>query len=357
MNTIKELLILGIESSCDDTSIALLRGDPTNFQCQLLTETSFSQEILLKKWGGVVPEIAARNHLEKIPLLLKETLVKTNIQLNEIDLFAVTTHPGLMGPLLTGINTAKTLSLIYQKPIASINHLYAHLEAIHLTNSIPYPYLGLLVSGGHSIYFLVTSPSQFEILGQTIDDAAGEAFDKGGKILNLGYPAGKLIDELSKSGDDEKYTFPVALLKSKDAQLSFSGIKTALLNFKNSSEFNSAKIEDIVASYQHAIVKALTTKLHLAFSMACEKTKMKTLPIVIGGGVACNLKLRKEILAQFHEAHFVAPHLCTDNASMIAHYALRTFKDHIPYPESLLLDAKGQFVSKAQKLQQERNKK
>jgi len=351
-----EKLILGIETSCDDTSIAILRGDANRLGQvpELLALNSFSQEVLLKKWGGVVPEIAARNHLEKIHPLLEATLENTQIKLSDIDLFAVTTHPGLLGPLLTGINAVKTLSLVYQKPVASINHLYAHLEAIFLTEVVSYPYLGLLVSGGHSMYLLVKSPTDFEILGNTIDDAAGEAFDKGGKIMGLGYPAGKIIDDTAVGGDIQKYPFPISYLKADECNLSFSGVKTSLRNFVEDEKNKNADIKDICASYQHAIVSALTRKLKTALSIARVKTNLRHLPIVVGGGVACNSYLRFEISRDFKDAHFVAPKFCTDNGAMIANLALRTFDQAIPFPECLAIDARGQFVSKKEKLDRER---
>ena len=350
-------IILGIETSCDDTSIAVLRGNPDDLsqKYDLLSLQSFSQELLLKKWGGVVPEIAARNHLEKISPLLEATLAEAKLTLDQIDLVAVTTHPGLLGPLLTGINCAKTIALIHQLPIASVNHLYAHLEAIHLTTQISYPYLGLLVSGGHSIYFLVRSSLEFEILGNSIDDAAGEAFDKGGKLLGLGYPAGKIIDDLAVTGDHKKFTFPISMLDSGDASLSFSGVKTSLRNFIEAHPDRDYKMEDVCASYQFAIVEALTKKLEAALKIAHEKTGL-TLPIVVGGGVACNSALRKSILHKFKDAHFVAPKFCTDNGAMIANFALRTYHHALSFPECLLLDAKGQFVSKANKLELARKK-
>ena len=354
-----EKIILGIETSCDDTSISIVKGDPNNLQqvTKVIAINSFSQEIILKKWGGVVPEIAARNHLEKIHPLLEVTLENANIKLADIDLFAVTTHPGLLGPLLTGINAVKTLSLVHKKPIAAINHLYAHLEAIWLSETVSYPYLGLLVSGGHSMYLLVHSPTDFEIIGNTIDDAAGEAFDKGGKILGLGYPAGKIIDDTALSGDKFKYSFPISYLKADEANLSFSGVKTSLRNFVEDEKNKASKIEDVCASYQHAIVSALTRKLKTAMSIARVKTQLKNLPIVVGGGVACNSHLRSEITNNFSDSHFVLPKYCTDNGAMIANLALRTFDQSLSFPECLTLDARGQFVSKSDKLDNARGKK
>ncbi len=348
----KEKIILGIETSCDDTSIAIIKGNPERLDVipEVIAHQSFSQELLLKPWGGVVPEIAARNHLEKITPLLAECFDLAKMKLSDIDLVAVTTHPGLLGPLLTGINCAKTLSLISEKPISSVNHLYAHLEAIHLTTPISYPYLGLLVSGGHSMYLKVSSATEFEIVGNTLDDAAGEAFDKGGKLLGLGYPAGKIIDEMSVMGDPKKYQFPISMLDSGDATLSFSGVKTALRNFIEKNPIGSFKIEDICASYQWAIIEALSRKLKIAQTLG----QMQNYPIVVGGGVACNLLLRSTLSREFKNVHFVAPKYCTDNGAMIANYGLRTFNHAISFPDCMALDARGQFVSKKDKLSDQR---
>ncbi len=349
----KEKLILGIETSCDDTSIAILKGNPEDLNTipELLAHQSFSQELILQKWGGVVPEIAARNHLEKISPLLNASLDKAGITISDLDLVAVTTHPGLLGPLLTGINCAKTIALLEELPIASVNHLYAHLEAIHLTDKVTYPYLGMLVSGGHSMYFIVTSALDFELIGTSIDDAAGEAFDKGGKLLGLGYPAGKIIDDKAKFGDFKKYSFPISMLDSGDATLSFSGVKTALRNFLEQHPDNNFKIEDVCASYQYAIVEALAKKAQAALDIAFSKLGFD-LPIVIGGGVASNSALRQRMENNFTNVHFVAPKYCTDNGAMIANYAFRTYSSALAFPECLLLDARGQFISKAKKLKE-----
>lgn len=359
-----EKLILGIETSCDDTSIALLLADPSKAllpntaRPNLLVLNSFSQEMLLEKWGGVVPEIAARNHMEKIVPLLKETLKKADKKLEDIDCIAVTTHPGLMGPLLTGITVAKTLSLILKKPIASINHLYAHLEAIHLDQEVQYPYLGLLVSGGHSLYLKVSSPKDFEILGNTIDDAAGEAFDKGGKLLGLGYPAGRIIDERAKLGNPKAYSFPIGLVDSKDANLSYSGVKTALRFFLETNDASTYNLDDVIASYQEAIVDALIKKMQFALNKFSADTGIKNPSIVVGGGVAANSRLRAKLFEKYpSQVKFVRPVYCTDNGAMIANYALRTFSDAMDFPQCLALDPKNQFVSKDEKFQKAKGKK
>jgi len=341
------MVVIGIETSCDDTSIALLKKESET--TEILSHVSFTQEELLKKWGGVVPEIAARNHMDKLAPLITETLNQASMKLFDIDYIGVTTSPGLLGPLLTGLNSAKSISLLTEKPIIAVNHLFAHLEAIHLTEKLNYPYLGLLVSGGHSLYMLVSSPTDFKVLGSTIDDAAGEAFDKGGKILGLGYPAGRIIDEMAQGADANKYEFPIGLKSSADARLSFSGLKTSLRVFveKNPELIkNQTELKNICASYQNAITKALMLKLKYAMKSARELTGNKNLPIVLGGGVACNSHLRASLKNKFKNSYFVAPKYCTDNGAMIANYASRITNEAKPFPLCLDTDARGRFIDK-----------
>lgn len=343
-------LVLGIETSCDDTSVGILEFSQDKKPIVHFLKT-FGQEDILKTWGGVVPEIAARNHLEKMTPLLKEAFKETQLKIDDIKAIGVTVVPGLLGPLLTGINAAKTLSMIHKLPIVPVNHLYAHLEAIHIDQDITYPYLGLLVSGGHTLFTWVTSPSQFEILGSTIDDAAGEAFDKGGKMLGLGYPAGKIIDDLSKNGNRDRFEFPIGLLSSKDARMSFSGIKTALrVHIEKHSHIlddqNSQDFLDTVASYQEGIVNNLVFKTRYAKDIIKEKYKVKNYQMVVGGGVACNSRLREKLNEKYAQVHFVAPKFCTDNGAMIANFALRNLENMVSYPDSLFLDARGKFIDK-----------
>ncbi len=350
----EEKIILGIETSCDDTSICLLKGKPgprapEESAPEVLALSYFSQEDILKKWGGVVPEIAARNHLLKLAPLIEAVFTESKIPYDAVDAVGVTTHPGLLGPLLTGLNGAKTFCLRHEIPLIPVNHLYAHIEAIHLAEEIPYPYVGLVVSGGHTLFLLVTSPTEMEILGTTIDDAAGEAFDKGGKLLGLGYPAGKQIDELAKKGDESKYLFPVGLKKSANADLSYSGVKTALKQFIDKHpgiENDPNELADICAGYQRCIIEALKLKARYALRRARDITG-KELPFVIGGGVACNSALRRTMENSYNNVHIVPPRFCMDNGAMIAHYALRSYSENlIPFPQCLEVDAKGRFVDK-----------
>ncbi|MDC0253827.1 tRNA (adenosine(37)-N6)-threonylcarbamoyltransferase complex transferase subunit TsaD [Bacteriovoracales bacterium] len=362
--TNKTQLVLGIETSCDDTSICLLSGLPGKDapSPEVLAHLSFSQEKILKKWGGVVPEIASRNHLAKLTPLIQEAFEVAKKDPKDIDLLGVTTHPGLLGPLLTGLSAAKSISLIFEKPILPVNHVYAHLEAIHLSKNvnITYPYFGLIVSGGHSLYLLVRSPEDFEILGNTRDDAAGEAFDKGGKLIGLGYPAGRVIDDLAKEGNCEAFDFPIGLKHSKDSSLSFSGVKTAMRQFLENNPEHILKdktipeegtperknLADLCASYQEAIVKALALKAKFAMEKALSLSGEKSLQLVVGGGVACNSRLRTSLKEKFIETYFVEPKFCTDNGAMIANFALRNFESAVAFPECLSLDAKSSFIKK-----------
>lgn len=349
---------LGIETSCDDTSVCILKQE-SNQQVKIITHKTFGQEDILKEWGGVVPEIAARSHLEKILPLLDYSFKKAEISPKDLECIGVTASPGLLGPLLTGVNAAKSLSLLNKTPIVPVNHLLAHLEAVHITEKVSYPYLGLLVSGGHSLYVLMKSCTDFEIIGGTIDDAAGEAFDKGGKMLGLGYPAGHIIDKLSKWGDQSSHKFPIGMQSSKNAQLSFSGLKTALRVYIETKNIQTdidplsaldqqekyQYLYDICASYQKAIVDSLLLKLRYAIS-ACQEKGYKNLPIVVGGGVACNSELRAKIKEKYTTSYFVKPEFCTDNGAMIAHYAYLNHKNAINYPESLKIDATSRFIKK-----------
>ena len=364
MQQSNEVNILGIETSCDDTSVCVLRGRPGaqipgSKKPEVLSMSYFSQVLLLKKWGGVVPEIAARNHLAKLAPLLQQAIDESGLKASDIDAIGVTTHPGLLGPLLTGLNGAKTFALYHELPIIPVNHLYAHIEAIHLVEDVPYPYVGLVISGGHSMFLLVQSPTEMELLGTTIDDAAGEAFDKGGKLLGLGYPAGKVIDDLAKNGDESKYLFPIGLKKSANADFSYSGVKTALRQFLDKNpgiEENQEELPHVCAGYQRSIVDAVKLKARYALRKAKDITG-KEVPFVVGGGVAANSALRRTLQASYKNVYFVPPKYCTDNGAMIAHYALRTFgPNQIPFPQCLELDARGRYVDK-NKLQEEAQKK
>lgn len=340
-------IILGIETSCDDTSVCLFEKSPEGNK--ILALNSYNQDFLLEKWGGVVPELAARSHLKAIPPLLEVSFKEASLRADEVTHVAVTTHPGLVGSLLTGINLAKTFALIHHLPIIPVNHLFAHLEAIHLTEKIAYPYLGLLVSGGHSAFFWVKSPTDMEVLGTTLDDAAGEAFDKGGKILGVGYPAGRIIDELASKGDAKKFQFPISYLRDRPGKMSFSGLKTALRVKleKMAPEEIKNELPHLCASYQEAIVQSLRIKTEEVIEKILQQN-LKTFqtPIVLGGGVACNSRLRAVMQKHFKNVFFVKPTYCTDNAAMIANWASLVPEREIAFPDCLELEAQARYVEK-----------
>ena len=347
MRNSKHKIILGIETSCDDTSVCLM--EISSEGPRILSLNSYNQDFLLSKWGGVVPELAARSHLKAIPPLLKVSFDEAKISPEEVDEVAVTTHPGLVGSLLTGINLAKSFALLHELPIVPVNHLFAHLEVIHLTEKISYPYLGLLVSGGHTVFFWVTGPNMMDVVGNTLDDAAGEAFDKGGKMLGVGYPAGKIIDELARSGDPKKYAFPISYLRDRPGKMSFSGLKTALrvkLEKMNTDE-RMAEISNLCASYQEAIVQSLKVKTEEVIEKVLnQRVKNFETPIVLGGGVACNSRLKEVMQKSFKNVHVVSPKYCTDNAAMVANWAGRVPELSVSFPDCLSLDAQSRYVEK-----------
>lgn len=339
-------IILGVETSCDDTSICLLEAGDSP---KILSLNSYNQDFLLQKWGGVVPELAARSHVKALPPLLEVTFKEAGVNPEDVSEVAVTTHPGLVGSLLTGINLAKTFAMIRELPIIPVNHLFAHLEAIHLTEKVSYPYLGLLVSGGHTAFMWVTGPKDMEVLGTTLDDAAGEAFDKGGKLLGVGYPAGRIIDDLAKTGEIKKYDFPISYLRDRPGKMSYSGLKTALRVKvqKMTPEEVKAELPHLCAGYQEAIVQTLRIKAEEIIEKILNKNvKTFDTPIVIGGGVACNSRLRAVMQERFKNVHVVKPIYCTDNAGMIANWAARVPENAVEFPECLGLDAQSRFVEK-----------
>jgi len=310
------MLILGIESSCDETAASVVENGKL-----IISNVVSTQEKIHSPYGGVVPEIASRNHLLAIIPVIDKA-VKAVGGMDNIDIIAVTNGPGLVGSLLVGVQAAKTLSYVYKKKLVAVNHLEAHLRAPFCNwKETPPPepddaYLALLVSGGHTILFHVKAGIR-TIIGATRDDAAGEAFDKVAKMLGLGYPGGKVVDNLSKKGDDTAYKIPVGLYKKGGLDYSFSGMKTAVRQLISKVDIkNPQVINDICASFQKSAVDALLGKVEVALSEYEAKS------IVISGGVAANSLLRERALelADKYNLSFVVPpvSLCTDNAAMVA---------------------------------------
>jgi len=308
------LLILGIETSCDETSAALV-GDGKI----ILSNIIATQLDLLQKFGGVVPEIAARRHTELIGYVIKEALDSAGKTLADIDAVAVTSRQGLVGCLLVGAAAAKSLSYSLRVPLIGVHHIEGHIFANLLSNpQIPMPHVCLTVSGGHTMLLYVQGYCRYELLGSTLDDAAGEAFDKIAKFLGLGFPGGPAIDKLSQQGDKKAFGFPRPLIRAKGLDFSFSGLKTSVINaFKdNIANNDNLPLEDIAASFQEAIVDVLVSK---TLSAALER---EVSAISVTGGVSANRRLReafkKACQREVIEVYFPQLSLCTDNAAMIA---------------------------------------
>ena len=317
--------ILAIESSCDETSAAVLIGTRVLSNC-------ISSQIQHAQFGGVVPEVASRAHQSEIYRVVHQALLDAQVNLNQLNAVAVTQGPGLVGSLLVGLTYAKSLSMALNIPLISVNHMQAHIMA-HFEDkdsSLPqFPFLNLTVSGGHTQLVLVHSPLQMEVIGETIDDAAGEAFDKAAKVLGLEYPGGPQVDKFAKEGDATKYKF--AEPKVKELDFSFSGLKTSLLYFlrdelKKDETFIQRELPHVCASYQHAIVSYLLKKVKMAIA------KTAVTDVTLSGGVSANSELRKQFLAWGERENirvFIPPMaLCTDNAAMIGLAAYYKFLEN-----------------------------
>jgi len=309
-------VILGIETSCDETAAAVVTRDG-----EIATNVVASQAELHTRYGGVVPEVASRRHLELIAPVIEEALDE-----HAVDAVAVTTQPGLIGALLVGVSAAKAFAWARRLPLHPVDHLHGHVASLYLRPlDLQPPFTCLLASGGHTMLLDVRERGSYDVLGTTLDDAAGEAFDKGARLLGLGYPGGKEIDALARQGDPNAYAFPVARVPGLD--FSFSGLKTALLYTVR--DLNPQELEarraDLAASYQRAIVRALVERLDAADGER----------IAVVGGVAANSELR----AALPDAALAPLPLCTDNAAMIASAA--RYVDPVPYPDYLSLDARA----------------
>lgn len=308
------MTILGIETSCDETGAALVSKQNSRFP-QVIKNSLASSVATHAKTGGIIPENAAREQLKYMLPVIKEVLDNKNPQ-KEIDAIAVTYGPGLIGSLLIGVETARTLSYIWNKPLIPVNHLYGHIYANWLDKNqkdeIKFPAVALVVSGGHTDLLLMKSHNDIEILGATRDDAAGEAFDKVGRLLELPYPAGPIISDLAKKGDAKSYNLPRPMIGSKDLDFSFSGLKTAVLNEVKKSKPQGQDVYDLCASFEKAVIEVLVRK-----TIKAVKTHNAS-SIILGGGVAANEKLR-DSFGDFDIPLYVPEKkYCTDNAAMIA---------------------------------------
>lgn len=308
----KDIITLAVESSCDETSVAVLKNGR-----EVLSNIINTQIDLHKKFGGVVPEVASRKHIENIDVVLQEALDKAKITLNDIDHIAVTYGPGLVGALLVGLSHAKALAFTLNKPLVGVNHIEGHVSANYIEHKdLKPPFITLIVSGGHTHLVEVKDYGEYEILGRTRDDASGEAFDKIARAMGLGYPGGPIVDRLAKEGNKKAIDFPRAYL-DEGYDFSFSGLKSAVLNYLNAKKMKKEEIvvEDVCASFQEAVVEVLSKK---AIKAAIEKGYDT---ITLAGGVACNSALRDKIteLGKENNINIKYPSLvlCTDNAAMI----------------------------------------
>ncbi|MEM9708388.1 MAG: tRNA (adenosine(37)-N6)-threonylcarbamoyltransferase complex transferase subunit TsaD [Pseudomonadota bacterium] len=315
--------VLGIETSCDDTAAAVVRAGPADGR--ILSNVVMSQDRLHAAYGGVVPEIAARAHAEKIDLAVEAALAEAGLDLSGIDGVAVTAGPGLIGGVLAGVMFAKGLAAATGKALLGVNHLAGHALTPRLTDDLAYPYLLLLVSGGHCQFLIVRGADSFHRLGGTIDDAPGEAFDKTARALGLGHPGGPEIEQLAKAGDPARYAFPRPLLDRPGADMSFSGLKTAIMREIDRITLAGLDIEGerahIAASFQDAVAEVVAKKTEAALAFYLAEGPARP-AIAVAGGVAANrtIRSRLETVAQKAGVDFVAPPLplCTDNGAMIA---------------------------------------
>ncbi len=325
--------ILAVETSCDDTSAAVMDESGS-----VLASVVHSQDVIHEKYGGVVPEVASRAHVERATVVVREALAEAELRPQDLGRVAVTVGPGLIGALLIGLNTAKAIAWAHRLPLVPVHHLHGHLAAVWLTEpQVAFPMVTLIASGGHTSLILVEDSRTFRLLGQTLDDAAGEAMDKGARLLGLGYPGGRELDALAEQGEPGGFQFPIGLARKGNLDFSFSGVKTAmyyLLREMDEAE-RRANRADIAAAYREAVVEALISKL----LQAGQLTGVPTL--AVAGGVAANSLLRRRLEHEGTTAGFevVIPRLsyCTDNAAMIA--AAARSGPLLPFPAYLALEA------------------
>ena len=351
----KKPVILGIESSCDETAVALIRenkeGDP-----EILSNIVSSQVDIHKEFGGVVPELAARAHVEKIDLIAKKALDESGVALDEVSAIAATAGPGLVVCLSVGLNFGKTIAASLKKPFIAVNHLEGHALSPKLNSKINYPYLFLLISGGHSQYLSVEGLGKYKRLGTTIDDAIGEAFDKTAKLLGIEFPGGPQIEILAEKGDPTKFDLPKPIINKGGCNLSFAGLKTSVLRITKNIKNEKDKY-DLAASFQKTIEEILYKKSKVAFEEFKNLNGSNGKKFVVAGGVAANKKIRKALTKLCYEENFEAIFppidLCGDNAAMIAMVGLEKFKkkqfDNLDFPAKprWQLDEKAVFLKGA----------
>ena len=351
----KKPIILGIESSCDETAVSIItenkRGIPT-----ILSSIISSQIDIHKEFGGVVPELAARSHIEKIDLITKKAIDQSGVKLEDVDAIAATAGPGLIVCLSVGLSFAKAIASSLNKPFIAVNHLEGHALSPRLNSKLDYPYLLLLISGGHTQFLSVHGLGKYKRLGTTIDDAVGETFDKTAKMLGIEFPGGPQIEEYAKKGNPDKYELPKPIFHKGGCNLSFAGLKTAVLRIVKQIKTDQEKY-DLAASFQKTIEEILYKKSKVAFKEFKNINGDRDNTFVVAGGVAANKKIR-EVLAKLCEEEnfkgiFPPINLCGDNAAMIAMIGLEKFKikkfDNLDYPAKprWALDEEAKFLKGA----------
>lgn len=328
----KDLYCLAIESSCDETSMSIIKNGVEEISTVVVTQIDIH-----KKFGGVVPEVASRSHIESITIVLDELLEKSSMTINEIDFIGVTYGPGLIGSLLIGVECAKTIALVTGKPLVPVHHIAGHIYANNLKERLTFPLIALVVSGGHTDLVYMKEDYSFERIGSTLDDAVGEAYDKVAKILGLDYPGGPIVDRLAKEGNDT-YNLPLPL-NDDSYNFSFSGIKSAVVNLVHNEKQrgNDIRIEDMCTSFQNRVTSILTKKT----KRALEEYNVKNL--IVAGGVAANKGLRESLISMCNKNNiklsFPELRLCTDNAAMIGSAAYYAYQKGIR--ADLTLNAKA----------------
>ena len=351
----KKPLILGIETSCDETAASIItendKGIPT-----VLSNIVSSQVDVHKKFGGVVPELAARSHIEKIDLIVRKAIVDSGKKIEEIDAVASTAGPGLIVCLSVGLSFGKAFASAINKPFIAVNHLEGHALSPKLNSHLNYPYLLLLISGGHSQYLSVQGLGKYKRLGTTIDDALGEAFDKTAKLLGIEFPGGPEIEVLAKKGNSEKYNLPKPIFNKGGCNLSFAGLKTAILKIAKSIKTEQEKF-DLAASFQKTVEEILNKKTKIAFQEFEKENELKEKVFVVAGGVAANRKIRSMLIdlceANNYKSIFPPIEFCGDNAAMIAMVGLEKYKlnefNNLDYPAKPRwpLDEKAAFLKGA----------
>ena len=326
----KNITFLGIETSCDETAAAVIQENEDG-SAKILSSIVSSQIKEHEKFGGVVPELAARAHVENIDFIINKALVESNLPISAMDGVAATAGPGLIVCLTVGLNVGKSIATFAKKPFVAVNHLEGHALSPGLENKIKFPYLLLLISGGHSQYLIVKDINEYEQLGTTIDDALGEAFDKTAKMLDLGYPGGPNVEKFSKLGDKNFYKLPEPIINKAGCNLSFAGLKTAVLRESKNINNDQQLKYNLAASFQHTVNKILEKKTKEAMRQFKIKTSLKEkLPFIVAGGVAANISIRENLKKVSEEMNFIPlfPNLkfCGDNAAMIAWAGIKRFK-------------------------------